>query len=126
MNKSIITSLMMSVVAISAVIGGSIPMVIRINKLDAEITALKEKEPQKPYVFEVKDHYTAYQTSEVQEITHEPYLAFCKSGVNECYIEVPQGDTRTMLNLVYTGYEITYKVGGLLSKTVSNNGWALV
>ena len=78
------------------------------------------------FTFKVKEHYTAYLTSEVQETTHDPYLAYCKSGVNECFIEVPYGDTREELSLVHTGYIITYEleVDGK-DYTVSNNGWAL-
>lgn len=72
------------------------------------------------YTFDVLDHVTASITSEVQEKTHEPYLAYCKSGINYCFIEVPYGDIRTKLELIHTGYVITY------DKTLSNNGWALV
>lgn len=81
---------------------------------------------QQTYPFKVEEHYTAYLTSETQEQTHDPYLAYCKLGANECFIEVPQYDTRTYLNLVYTGYLITYKIDiDNIYYTVSNNGWKL-
>ena len=95
----------------------------RLKKIAAE---LEEKKPDRSYTFKVEDHVIAVLTSEVQEKTHDPYLAYCKSGVNECFIEVPYGDTREELGLVHTGYIITYEleVDGK-DYTVSNNGWAL-
>lgn len=78
------------------------------------------------YTFKVEGHITAFLTSEVQETTHEPYLAYCKSGVNDCFIEIPYGDEREELELVYTGYVITYTLGFDGNDTkVSNNGWML-
>lgn len=75
------------------------------------------------YTFEVKEHYTAIMTSEVQETTHDIYLAYCVRGVNEAFIEVPQGDKRTELELYYTGYQIKYTIdnGGY----GFSEGWAL-
>lgn len=79
----------------------------------------------KPYEFKVTEHKIAVQTSEVQEHTHDIYLAYCVAGANECYIEVPVNDTREKLMLVHTGYVITYKFDGIINKTVSNNGWEI-
>lgn len=79
----------------------------------------------KPYEFTVKEHKIAVQTSEVQETTHDIYLAYCVRGANECFIEVPVNDERETLTLVHTGYVITYKFDSLLTKDVSNGGWEL-
>ena len=75
------------------------------------------------YTFEVEGHYTAIMTSEVQETTHDIYLAYCVRGVNGAFIEVPQGDKRTELKLYYTGYQIKYTLdnGGY----GYSEGWAL-
>lgn len=126
MRKTII-ALIMSMFALFAVIGGSIPMIIENNNIKSEIAALKEKKPDRSYTFKVEDHVIAVLTSEVQEITHDMYLAYCKRGVNEAFIEVPVNDKSTELELVYTGYQITYTLErGLIDSKVSNNGWALV
>lgn len=78
------------------------------------------------YTFKVDEYVIADITSEVQEITHDMYLAHCKRGANDCFIEVPVNDTRTELQLYYTGYIITYTVShGIVSQKVSNNGWAI-
>lgn len=75
----------------------------------------------KTYIFEVLYHITANQTSEVQEKTHDPYLACCERGANSCFIEVPYGDKKKELELFYTGYIIEYDCG-----VYCNNGWELV
>lgn len=79
----------------------------------------------KPYEFTVKEHKIATQTSEVQEKTHDIYLAYCVAGANECFIEVPVNDAREKLKLVHTGYIITYKFDSLIAREVSNNGWEI-
>lgn len=78
------------------------------------------------YTFKVDEHVIAEITSEVQEHTHDMYLAHCVRGANDCYIEVPVNDTRTELQLYYTGYIIKYTITrGIGSTKVSNNGWAI-
>ena len=76
---------------------------------------------QETYEFKVKGHYTTYMTSEPQNYTHDLYVAYCESGVNTAYVEVPQGDTRETLKLRYTGYIIKYWLVGW--EIGSNNGW---
>lgn len=79
---------------------------------------------QKSYSFKVENHYVAVMTSEPQEKTHDMYLAYCVCNANECFVEVPFNDERTKIDLVYTGYIITYTLDTY--EKVSNNGWAIL
>lgn len=64
----------------------------------------------------------SYQTSEVQENTHDVRLAICK---NETYIEVSENYNKTYVALKYTGKLIYYRVYNN-DKKVSNKGWELL
>ena len=70
----------------------------------------------------ILDYTYAYQTSEVQEYTHDVYLAHC---VNDAYIEVPIGYSKSTVKLkkaskwiYYWVYDVDYEV--------SNKGWEML
>ena len=107
MKKSVISYLSLLAFVIAATVGAAIPTSLRIKKDEERISELEEKRPDRSYIFKVDEHVIAELTSEVQEITHDMYLAHCKRGANDCFIEVPVNDTRTELQLYYTGYIIT-------------------
>ena len=69
--------------------------------------------------FGVIDYTYAYQTSEVQEYTHDVYLAHCKGDI---YVEVPEDYYLSMVDLKKTNKMIYYYVYGVDHK-VSNKGW---
>lgn len=112
------------VIAVCATAGGAVPLAIQAKSTNDQLNALKRSE--RIYEFDVDGHFIATLTSEVQEHTHDMYLAHCIREANETYIEVPVNDQSLKLNLIYTGYNITYTLGsGITSKKVSNQGWAL-
>lgn len=126
MKKSVISYLSLLAFVTAATVGAAIPTSLRIKKAEERISMLEEKRPDRSYTFEVDEHVIAELTSEVQEITHDMYLAHCVRGANECFIEVPVNDERKELELVYTGYIIKYTIThGIGSTKVSNNGWSL-
>lgn len=61
----------------------------------------------------------AYQTSEVQDVTHDVYLAHCE---NDIYIEVDEDYSKGSVAVKKTGNIIYYRVYGRDDK-VSNKGW---
>lgn len=127
MKKLLITSLTMASIAIGATIGAIIATNQKIKQDEARIAELEQKRPDRSYTFHVKSYVIAVLTSEPQEVTHDMRLAYCTRYKNDAYIEVPIDDNRTDLELVYTGYQITYTLErGLIDSKVSNNGWALV
>lgn len=69
--------------------------------------------------FGVVDYTYAYQTSEVQEYTHDIYLAHCKGDI---YVEIPENYYSTTIDLKKTNKMIYYYVYGVDHK-VSNKGW---
>lgn len=81
-------------------------------------------EKPRTYTFDVVEYHTAYITSEVQEKTYEPRIAFCESGINYAYVEVPQDYNSDKIELIYTGYKIRYLINSG-RKSVSNEGWEL-
>ena len=69
----------------------------------------------------IKDYDYAYQTSEVQENTHDIRLAVCDGDV---YIEIKESYKKGYVNLKHTGKVIYYRVYKVDEK-VSNKGWEL-
>lgn len=127
MKKSILNFLSMLAIATAATVGAAIPTTLRIKKSEARIAELEQRRPDRSYTFHVEGYVIAVLTSEPQEVTHDMRLAYCTRYKNDAYIEVPIDDNRTDLELVYTGYQITYTLErGLIDSKVSNNGWALV
>lgn len=126
MKKALYISFVALVVSIGCTLGSLIPTTMRIKKDEARIAELEEKKPDRSYTFHVEGYVIAVLTSEPQEVTHDMRLAYCTRYKNDAYIEVPVNDKSTELELVYTGYLITYTLdSGLIKNKVSNNGWAL-
>ena len=71
--------------------------------------------------YKVLNYTYAYQTSEVQEYTHDIYLAHC---VHDIYIEVPEDHANTYITAKKTDKIIYYRVYDCDFK-VSNKGWAM-
>lgn len=69
--------------------------------------------------FGVTNYTYSYITSEVQEVTHDVYLAHCE---NNLYIEVPLDYKKDTVPVKYTGKIITYHVYDSDEK-VSNGGY---
>lgn len=69
----------------------------------------------------ITDFTYAYQTSEVQEYTHDVYLAHC---THDIYIEVPEDYSESSIVLKKTNKMIYYYVYGVEYK-VSNKGWEI-
>lgn len=70
----------------------------------------------------IQDRVYAYQTSEVQEYTHDIYLAVCKNNV---YIEISKNYKKSYLPLKKTGKMIYYRIYGIEDK-VSNKGYEII
>lgn len=72
--------------------------------------------------FKVDGFAYAYQTSEVQEFTHDVYLAHCMGDI---YVEVPETYYLPSIRLKETQKIIYYRIYGVDHK-VSNKGWEFV
>lgn len=70
----------------------------------------------------IQDKVYAYQTSEVQEYTHDVYLAVCKDDV---YVEIPEDYEKEYVPLKKTNKIIYYRVYGIEDK-VSNKGYEMI
>lgn len=81
----------------------------------------KEKEPQNK--FTVLNYCYSYQTSEIQDYTHDCRLAKFKDlDKKECYVEVSPNYNKSEIEVEYTGKVIYYRIYYYDYK-VSNNGW---
>ena len=67
---------------------------------------------------EVESYAVAYQTSEVQEYTHDCYLAKC----GDIYVEVNWGLNLESITIEKTDHVVYWHVHGIDEK-VSNEGW---
>ena len=72
--------------------------------------------------FKVNGFNYAYQTSEVQDYTHDVYLACCMGDI---YVEVPETYYYPSIKLKETKKIIFYRVYGIDHK-VSNKGWEYI
>lgn len=72
--------------------------------------------------YKVEDYTYAYQTSEVQEYTHDIYLAHCENGA---YVEVPENYNKSYISLKKIDKVIYYYVYGVDEK-VSNMGYEML
>ena len=76
-------------------------------------------------MFSVACYVYSYQTSEVQEYTHDCHIAAFNDDVKQlCYVEVPNEYHDTEINVKYTGKLIWYRIYGIDGK-VYNYGWEL-
>lgn len=70
----------------------------------------------------VRDYAYSYMTSEVQDYTHDVYLACCEGDI---YVEVPEWYKEKTVRLAESDKTIWYYVYGIDGK-VSNKGWKAV
>lgn len=73
----------------------------------------------------IKGYDYAYQTSRVQEYTHDIYLALVGNEAAYSYIEVPEDYDNEYVPLTQTEHYYYYRVYGT-DKLVSNNGWEYI
>lgn len=90
------------------------------------LAGCKNSEPaEQSKMFSVACYVYSYQTSEVQEYTHDCHIAVFKDDVKQyCYVEVPYEYHETTINVKYTGKMIWYRVYGIETR-VYNYGWEL-
>ena len=75
--------------------------------------------------FTVVTYCYSYQTSEVQDYTHDCRLAkFRDYDYKDCYVEVPPNYNQDTIKVGFTGKVIFYRIYNYDYK-VSNNGWEL-
>lgn len=87
------------------------------------LVGCKNKEKESQNKFTILTYCYSYQTSEVQDYTHDCRLAkFRDIKSIECYVEVPQDYNEDTVEVSYTGKKIFYRVYYVDVK-VSNNGW---
>lgn len=94
-----------------------ISLIVCITAIVMAIIGIKNNETYPRY--KILNYTYAYQTSEVQEYTHDIYLAHCQ---NDVYIEVPEDYSNSSIRLKKTNKMIYYYVYGVDFK-VSNKGW---
>ena len=76
--------------------------------------------------FKVDSYCYSYQTSEIQEYTHDCRLAIFNDTIKQkCFVEVPYDYYEKYINVKYTGKKIWYRVYDINEKCY-NNGWELV
>lgn len=86
---------------------------------------------EKEYPMEIKEFAVAYMTSEVQEVTHDVNLVYCKNSLSllNYYIEIPEVPTEEYSTLVAkdSGNKVYYHiiVDGKDTK-VTNHGYEFV
>lgn len=88
-----------------------------------EIYKQAEKQNENGWHAVIRDYDYAYQTSQVQEITHDIRLAICD---NETYIAIDRNYNKSYVPLKYTGNYIYYWVYKVSDQKVSNKGWELL
>lgn len=88
----------------------------------ASLLLLTACESTKKETFSIRSFTYAYQTSEVQDYTHDVYIAHCNGDI---YVEVPETYYQLAIDLTYTKKIVTYYVYGVEHK-VSNKGWEFI
>lgn len=90
------------------------------------LVACKPKEVITEWRATIEGYTYSYQTSEVQEVTHDCYLAIVSSSFeDETFIEIPVNYSKTYVDLVKTNKMIYYWVYDR-DYIVSNRGWERV
>ena len=87
------------------------------------LCSCNDSKPKDYKTFDVISYAYSYQTSEVQDYTHDCHIAVFKDDVKQyCYVEVPYEYHETAINVKYTGKMIWYYVYGIQAR-VYNYGW---